>query len=120
MNIFEFIVYQQTNFPVECLSAFPILIGLITAFAIGLWIVMLIHGFPTQKMIYNYTAAENHPERNYIITGKLKDEIAESKLVMQRHRVLMRQFGKWIVEHPKEVLIATIILFVYVLIMGAI
>lgn len=120
MNLFEFIILQQTTYPDVFATLLAGVFAWIWLTTIGVILVSLLHGFPTQKMVYNYTEATRIPERNYMITGKLKEEIAEQTAIKRRNRKTIKNAVEWCKNHPKELAIVAFVLFVYILIMGAI
>lgn len=78
MDIFEFIIYQQQTYPDVALA---LLYGFLTFslwFGAGSFIALLIHGWPTQRVVDNRSKSikEAPPARQYHITGTLKDEMS--------------------------------------------
>ena len=76
MDIFEFIIYQQLENPYLMDMLFMYGLSLIGISTFAFWVVSVLHGFPTQKIFYSKTEASDIPEKQYVITGKLKDEFS--------------------------------------------
>jgi len=106
MNWFDFIIYQQTTYPELCMLT---LFSIISLFMIcGL--ALIIHGFPTQKMVYVKHEAQKIPSYQRIVTGSIKEEAGENKAIRKRVNNSIKNAFNFIVNHPKE-MVSLILLF---------
>ena len=105
MNIFDFIIFQQMTFPTECGIMFVTLLGAL----IWTGIICLFHGWPTQKIIYTKHDAPYYPDRNYSISGTLKDEMEADKERAARIQTGLRKCATFIQRHPWEILTVSVI-----------
>ena len=104
MNLFDFLVYEQHFFPEFGNLFLLVLANIILWLPVGLIILVLVRGWPTQHMVK--VDAPEYPGR--MITGTLKDEYAENK--ERRARFNKSVHGKWLwaKANPWIVLAATI------------
>ena len=116
VDLFEFIIYQQLEHPYFMEILFMYGLSLIGISTIGFWLISLIHGFPTQKIFYSKTEASDIPEKQYVITGKLKDEFTyrnEHRKMLEKNRKMLFEWAK---RNKRELLIVAVFMLVYLIV----
>ena len=102
MNIWDFVIYQQLMFPEECGMLFLFLCGWLFWSGILIFIILLVHGWPTQGVFWSHTEAPQTPSRQYLIKGTLKEEAGIRRERSQRFQQDWSRFVEWVRDHPKE------------------
>ncbi len=119
MDLFEFILIQQQLYPIECGLIFLIIAQLMVFGSIGLFIITLLHGYPTQRMIYVKHDADQTPSKTVILKGRYKEELEYKEARRRRIDKGFTNIEKFIKKYPYECLIAVFIFVIGVVLSGA-